>query len=229
MTTFGAQVVALLDQLEIEQAVIGGTSLGANVTLEVAVRRARARARDAAGDAGARQRAARLRDRVHAAARRADVRRAGHEGRAGGRAARAAAAAAARGGDHASTGSRRTPARAPPCCRACSSAASRRTARERRTFEAPALVIGHPRDPVHPFSDAGMLAAELPNGAAAERRLDPRAAHAARAPDGRDRRVRRRLLEAADGELGAQKSRAQTRGPRRRSRAAQRLSRAPLR
>jgi len=35
---------------------------------------------------------------------------------------------------------------------------------QRRTFEAPALVIGHPRDPVHPFSDAGMLAAELPNG-----------------------------------------------------------------
>jgi hypothetical protein len=24
-------------------------------------------------------------------------------------------------------------------------------------------VIGHPRDPVHPFSDAGMLASELPN------------------------------------------------------------------
>src|SRR3954449_5228516 len=35
---------------------------------------------------------------------------------------------------------------------------------ERRTFEAPALVIGHHRDPVHPFSDAGMLAEELPNG-----------------------------------------------------------------
>ena len=34
---------------------------------------------------------------------------------------------------------------------------------ERRTFEAPALVIGHRRDPVHPFSDAGMLAEELPN------------------------------------------------------------------
>jgi pimeloyl-ACP methyl ester carboxylesterase len=34
---------------------------------------------------------------------------------------------------------------------------------ERRTFQAPALVIGHPRDPVHPFSDADMLAAELPN------------------------------------------------------------------
>jgi hypothetical protein len=34
----------------------------------------------------------------------------------------------------------------------------------RQTFEAPALVIGHPRDPVHPFSDADMLAHELPNG-----------------------------------------------------------------
>jgi pimeloyl-ACP methyl ester carboxylesterase len=36
--------------------------------------------------------------------------------------------------------------------------------RERRKFEAPALVVGHPRDPIHPFSDADMLARELPNG-----------------------------------------------------------------
>ena len=34
---------------------------------------------------------------------------------------------------------------------------------ERRTFTAPALVIGHHRDPLHPFSDAGLLAEELPN------------------------------------------------------------------
>ncbi|MGZ4169286.1 MAG: alpha/beta fold hydrolase [Solirubrobacteraceae bacterium] len=34
---------------------------------------------------------------------------------------------------------------------------------ERCRFQTPALVIGHPRDPVHPFSDAGMLAGELPN------------------------------------------------------------------
>ena len=33
---------------------------------------------------------------------------------------------------------------------------------ERRTFETPALILGHRRDPVHPFSDAGMLAEELP-------------------------------------------------------------------
>ena len=35
---------------------------------------------------------------------------------------------------------------------------------ERRRLTTPALVIGHPRDPVHPFTDAGMLADELPNG-----------------------------------------------------------------
>lgn len=37
MELFGRQVVALLDHLDIPEAVIGGTSLGANVTLEVAV------------------------------------------------------------------------------------------------------------------------------------------------------------------------------------------------
>ena len=35
---------------------------------------------------------------------------------------------------------------------------------ERRTFQPPALVIGHAHDIIHPFSDAGMLVEELPNG-----------------------------------------------------------------
>jgi pimeloyl-ACP methyl ester carboxylesterase len=34
---------------------------------------------------------------------------------------------------------------------------------ERRTFKTPTLVLGHQRDPVHPFSDAGMLAQEMSN------------------------------------------------------------------
>jgi len=34
---------------------------------------------------------------------------------------------------------------------------------ERRTFTTPTLILGHQRDPVHPFSDAGMLAGEMPN------------------------------------------------------------------
>lgn len=37
MTAFATQVVALLDHLGIDQAVVGGTSLGANVSLECAV------------------------------------------------------------------------------------------------------------------------------------------------------------------------------------------------
>jgi pimeloyl-ACP methyl ester carboxylesterase len=35
---------------------------------------------------------------------------------------------------------------------------------ERRKFKTPALILGHRRDPIHPFSDAGMLAEELPEG-----------------------------------------------------------------
>lgn len=34
---------------------------------------------------------------------------------------------------------------------------------ERRKLKTPALILGHRRDPVHPFSDAGMLAEELPD------------------------------------------------------------------
>jgi pimeloyl-ACP methyl ester carboxylesterase len=49
----------------------------------------------------------------------------------------------------------------------------------RRTLQAPALVIGHQRDPVHPFSDSGALIEELPNarlvraGSILELRVDP--------------------------------------------------------
>ncbi len=51
---------------------------------------------------------------------------------------------------------------------------------ERQTFQTPALVLGHNRDPVHPFSDAGMLAKEMPNArlliadSLVELRLKPR-------------------------------------------------------
>jgi len=34
---------------------------------------------------------------------------------------------------------------------------------ERRTFETRTLILGHHRDPIHPFTDAGMLAEEMPN------------------------------------------------------------------
>jgi pimeloyl-ACP methyl ester carboxylesterase len=34
---------------------------------------------------------------------------------------------------------------------------------ERRRIKQPTLIVGHPRDPLHPFSDSGMLAEELEN------------------------------------------------------------------
>jgi pimeloyl-ACP methyl ester carboxylesterase len=38
------------------------------------------------------------------------------------------------------------------------------SSRERRRIAVPALVVGHPADPVHPLADAAMLADELPQG-----------------------------------------------------------------
>ena len=59
MTAFAEQVVALLDHLGAEQAVIGGTSLGANVSLEMAVVAPERVKGPAARDAGPRQRRSR--------------------------------------------------------------------------------------------------------------------------------------------------------------------------
>jgi pimeloyl-ACP methyl ester carboxylesterase len=35
--------------------------------------------------------------------------------------------------------------------------------RRRKQIQAPTMVVGHPRDPIHPWADAEMLAAEMPN------------------------------------------------------------------
>lgn len=37
------------------------------------------------------------------------------------------------------------------------------SSRQRRAITAPALVVGHPSDPIHPAADAAMVAAEMPN------------------------------------------------------------------
>ncbi len=37
------------------------------------------------------------------------------------------------------------------------------SSKQRRAITAPALVIGHPADPIHPAADAAMLADEMPN------------------------------------------------------------------
>ncbi len=51
---------------------------------------------------------------------------------------------------------------------------------QRQTISQPTLIVGHPRDPLHPFSDSGMLAEELENatlveaGSIVEWRLKPK-------------------------------------------------------
>lgn len=163
MPEFARQAVALLDHLELEQAVVGGTSLGANVTLEVAALTPE-----------------RLRGMII-------------EMPVLDKAIPACAAAfsplllALTAGEPVmkllARGARAIPrqfvpflaelvldslAQEPgPSGAVLQGILFGRTAPDRavrQTFEAPALVIGHPRDPVHPFSDADMLAAELPNG-----------------------------------------------------------------
>ena len=162
MGFFARDVVALLDHLGVDQAVVGGTSLGANVTLEVASL-APERLRGMVIEMPVLDNALlacavaftplmvalTIGEPVMAAVSRL---------------------------------ARRVPERLMPWAanvmldtvrqEPAPSAAvlqgifSGRTAphrSERRTFTAPALVIGHHRDPVHPFSDAGLLAEELPN------------------------------------------------------------------
>jgi pimeloyl-ACP methyl ester carboxylesterase len=163
MTTFGGQAIALLDALEIEQAVIGGTSLGANVTLEVAAARP---------------------ERVRGMLLEMPVL---DNALLGAAIAFTPLLVALTFGEpimrvvqHGAKLVRRVPlpflgeiaadwlAQDPgPSAAVLQGLFFGRIAPHRdirRTLEAPALVIGHPRDPVHPFSDAGMLASELPNG-----------------------------------------------------------------
>ncbi len=159
---FARQALALLDHLELEQAVVGGTSLGANVTLELASL-APERLRGMVIEMPV------LDNAIPACA-----------------AAFTPLLFALTFGEPAmkvlARGAKSVPRQAVPFTAELaldwiaqdpgpSGAVLQgilfgRTAPERavrRTFEAPALVIGHPRDPVHPFSDADMLAAELPN------------------------------------------------------------------
>ncbi len=162
MSAFAEQTVALLDHLELEQAIVGGTSMGANVTLEVASL-APQRLRGMIIEMPV------LDNAIVACA-----------------AAFAPLLLALRLGAPAMTAvahlARRVPReRVPlllelgldwisqdpgPSAAVFQGIIFGRTApprKQRLTFEAPALIIGHPRDPIHPFSDADMLAAELPN------------------------------------------------------------------
>jgi pimeloyl-ACP methyl ester carboxylesterase len=163
MMEFAKQTVALLDHLEIDQAVVGGTSLGANITLEVASL-APERVRGMVVEMP-------VLDGAIAACGAAftPVLFALKFGEPGMSALAHVARAVPRrpvpfllqiGLDWISQDPQ-------PSAAVLGGILYGRVApdhNERITFQAPTLVIGHPRDPVHPFSDAGMLADELPQG-----------------------------------------------------------------
>jgi pimeloyl-ACP methyl ester carboxylesterase len=162
ITAFAEQTVALMDHLELGTAVVGGTSLGANVSLEVA--------------ALAPERLAGMiiempvLDNAIAACAAAftPLLLTLKFGEPGMRALAQMARALPR---------RRLPLLAEIGLDAVSQDPGASAAvlsgilygraapghHERCAMQTPALVIGHHRDPVHPFSDAGMLASELPD------------------------------------------------------------------
>jgi len=163
MTFFGQQVVGLLDHLGVDEAVIAGTSLGANVSLEVESL-APERVRGMVIEMPVLDNAL-----LACAIAFTPLMIALTFGEPLMRAVQTGARAIPKGavpfwGNVVLDTLRQDPA---PSAAVLQGLFFGRTAphrSERRTFQAPALVIGHQRDPVHPFSDSGMLAEELPNG-----------------------------------------------------------------
>jgi pimeloyl-ACP methyl ester carboxylesterase len=162
IAAFAEQTVALLDHLAIGRAVLGGTSLGANISLEVALQ--------------APERLAGMviempvLDNAIAACGAAftPLLLALKFGETGMRALAIAARAVPRGPLPllAEIGVDWISQDPGPSAAVLSGVLYGRAApghHERCRFQTPALIIGHPGDPVHPFSDAGMLASELPN------------------------------------------------------------------
>jgi pimeloyl-ACP methyl ester carboxylesterase len=163
MDLFAAQTVALLDHLGVEEAVVGGTSLGANVTLSTAAL-APERVRGMVVEMPVLDNAL-----LACAIAFTPLMVALSFGRPAMRlvqlAARAVPADAAPfWADVFLDWLRQDPG---PSAAVIQGLFFGRTAppqSERTAFTMPTLVIGHPRDPVHPFSDADALARELPNG-----------------------------------------------------------------
>ncbi|HET8602755.1 MAG TPA: alpha/beta fold hydrolase [Marmoricola sp.] len=161
MTAFAEQVVALLDQLGADQAVVGGTSLGANVSLEVAtIAPERVRGLviempvlDNALEAG-----------ILAFAPLLFVSRFLPGAVT---AVRWASRSVPRGivpfwtGIALDTLNQR-PGAVAAAIHGIFFGRIAPSSRQRRAIVAPALVVGHQRDPIHPAADAAMLAEELP-------------------------------------------------------------------
>lgn len=160
MSAFADQVAELLDHLKLDQAVVGGTSLGANVSLELAARhpdRARGLFMEMPVLENALVAVAVIFTPVLVALQ------------LGAPALRRLAGAARRVPrshylvDIGLDWVRRDPEPSADVLQGLLLGRSAPPQWERRAIEHPALVIGHRADPLHPFSDSDMLVDEMPN------------------------------------------------------------------
>ncbi|NIH83967.1 pimeloyl-ACP methyl ester carboxylesterase [Amycolatopsis granulosa] len=156
---FGDQVLALLDHLDVRAAVVGGTSLGANVALEVAVR-APERLRGIVVEMPVLDNAI-----VAGLLAFTPLLFAARFVPFGVRAVARVAALVPHGSQWVDVVTDTLEQRPPALAALLHGVFFDRIAPPRsvrRRIEVPALVIGHQRDPVHPFGDADTLAADLP-------------------------------------------------------------------
>jgi pimeloyl-ACP methyl ester carboxylesterase len=160
MSAFGRQVIALLDHLELAQAVVGGTSLGANVALEAAVA--------APGRVRALVLEMPVLENALPAAAAAFVPLA-LALRASQRIMKLIAGLTRRIPrthylvDMLIDFVRRDPATSLAVLDGLLFGRTAPPIEDRRALVQPTLVIGHPSDPIHPFSDADRTARELPH------------------------------------------------------------------
>jgi pimeloyl-ACP methyl ester carboxylesterase len=160
MTFFARQVEALLDHLDLEDAVIGGTSLGANVTLELAYlepKRVKGMMIEMPVLDNALLAAAVIFTPIMLGLRFGEPLL---------KVVAAGARRIPRSNPLLDIGLdwfRQDPAASEAILEGLFLGSSAPHHQFRIQMEQPALVIGHHADPLHPFSDAGMLAEELPD------------------------------------------------------------------
>ncbi len=158
MPLFGEQVIALLDHLELERAVIGGTSLGANVALELAVRHPE-RVEGLFVEMPVLDNAL-----AAVAAIFAPILLGLRVGRPAVELSSRLASLIPRTDFLLDIGLDFARRRPNPTVAVLEGLLLGETApgrEQRKAIDRPALVVGHPRDPLHPFSDSGMLIEEL--------------------------------------------------------------------
>ena len=162
MPTFGTQIVSLLDHLGIDEAVVGGTSLGANCTLEAACQ-APDRLRGMVVEMPVLDNAL-LGCALAFTPLLVSLTFGAPIARGVARLGRLVPRGLSYMGDIGLDAISQDPGPSSAVLQGLFFGRIAPPRTERCTIETPALVIGHGRDPIHPFSDSDMLVRELPNG-----------------------------------------------------------------